>query len=250
MKMKNFSVIALALGLSLTVKAQSSNSTTEIKSGWNTVYLQYGLLGFSGDNSEDLDGINGFTLGYNRAIGISKQLPLYLEVGGTLTYATGTVYEYGYEDVNNNSDFNSTVTHNEKTKMTLMYVKVPITLTYNYQISDSKFFIAPYIGVTGRYIFSGEQKETTTETDVTKWSSAYGGSTDTDYSSDETKWNLYDEEDMGEDNTWTRFQFGWQIGVNLKYKNLLVGISYGSDFSEIADDLKTNNLSFSLGYCF
>ena len=165
-----------------------------------------------------------------------------------MTYATGTIYEY--EDVNNNNDFKSTVTHNEETKMTLMYVKIPIVLTYNYQISDSKFFIAPYIGVTGHYNFSAEQKETTTETDVTKWSSAYGGDTETDISSDETKRNFFDDEDMGEDNTWSRFQLGWQIGVNLKYKYLLVGVSYGSDFSEITDELKTNKLSFTLGYCF
>ena len=200
-----------ALGLAFTAQAQenisgTTTSITEIKSGWSTLYLQYGLLSFSGDNSDEMEGINGFTLGYSRAISISKQQPLYVEVGGSMTYATGTIYEYEYEDVNNNNDFKSTVTHNEETKMTLMYVKIPIVLTYNYQISDSKFFIAPYIGVTGHYNFSAEQKETTTETDVTKWSSAYGGDTETDISSDETKRNFFDDEDMGEDNTWSRFQ--------------------------------------------
>lgn len=245
-------MIALSvLATSFPAIAQDESNSTNNDSNWNTMYLQYGILGFSGDNGDNMDAINGFTIGYNKALSISSQSPLYVELGVALTYATGTTQEDHYDrEETNQKDYWSNITHKEETKTTMVYAKIPISLTYNYQISHSGFSIAPYLGVTGRFNFSGESKQTTTEIDITKWSAAYGGDTETKTTSEESKWDLFDEDDMGEDNTWSRFLFGWQVGVNVKYKHLLVGIQYGSDFSEIAEKIKTNNLSFSLGYCF
>ena len=57
---------------------------------------------------------------------------------------------------------------------------------------------------------------------------------------------------MGDDDaTWNRFQLGWQIGVNARINSsFLLGVSYGTDFSEIAEKIKIQTTSVTLGYCF
>ena len=64
--------------------------------------------------------------------------------------------------------------------------------------------------------------------------------------------SLFDEDDMGDkDYTWKRFQIGWQIGVNARISNsFLLGVSYGTDFSEIVKDGKMKTTSVTVGYCF
>jgi len=66
------------------------------------------------------------------------------------------------------------------------------------------------------------------------------------------EYNLFDKSDMdSSDATWKRLQVGWQIGVNARFSGkFMVGLSYGSDFSEIRKKVKVNTTSISLGYCF
>lgn len=54
----------------------------------------------------------------------------------------------------------------------------------------------------------------------------------------------------GKDYTWKRFQVGWQIGANVDFKSLSVGMHYGSDFSELAKKTKSSNWAITLGYSF
>ncbi len=56
---------------------------------------------------------------------------------------------------------------------------------------------------------------------------------------------------MGSKNaTWKHFQMGWHIGAGLNYKALYLGLSYGTDFTEICKKTKTSNFAVSVGYNF
>ena len=79
-------------------------------------------------------------------------------------------------------------------------------------------------------------------------SSAYGDS-------EEEEVDLFDKDDAekyfgDEDYAWKRFQMGWQIGVKASISNFVLGVSYGGDFSEIAEDAKSKTTSITLGYRF
>lgn len=53
----------------------------------------------------------------------------------------------------------------------------------------------------------------------------------------------------GTDATWNRFQIGWQIGLNARFNSkFLLGLSYGTDFSEIHKKGKIKTTSITIGY--
>jgi hypothetical protein len=64
--------------------------------------------------------------------------------------------------------------------------------------------------------------------------------------------DLFDKNDMGSDAaTWNRFQVGWHVGLKACINNqFLIGASYGTDFSEIAQKVKIHTATLVVGYCF
>lgn len=226
--MKKFFILAAMAVACASASAQflgsaaSSSASTVNTDGWSTIYLQYNPMTFDADG-EGLD-FTGFTLGYNKAISVSSSIPLFVEVGGAICYA------YWSEDGIYDEDV--------EVKINMWSLKVPISLTYDWQVSN-KVSILPYAGLTFRYNLIGKYKE--------EYSGEYDCYGD---ESDDGDLNLFDDDDMNGD-AWKRFQIGWQIGVNAKFNNkFLVGISYGSDFSEITDDCKFKTTSITLGLCF
>jgi len=203
-----------------------------IPAEWSTIWVQYNptTLVIDTKGADDLS-MTGFSIGYSKTIGLSKSTPLFLEVGAGLQY---TYSSETYED----EDWDYEV------KVKLFSIKVPVNLTYSWQISD-KFSLNPYVGLQLRYNLSGKEKREILLYDE----DAYDY-----YDEDELsqEYNLFDKSDMGSsDATWKRLQVGWQIGVNARFSGkFMVGLSYGSDFSEICKKVKVNTTSISLGYCF
>lgn len=63
--------------------------------------------------------------------------------------------------------------------------------------------------------------------------------------------NLFDKKETGnKDDTWKRFQMGWQLGVGLYYNQLYVGVGYGKDITELCKKTKIGTTSITLGYSF
>lgn len=109
-------------------------------------------------------------------------------------------------------------------KIKYVSLKVPVNLIYDFEIPNTSISIDPFLGLKLRGNIWGQAKE------------------DGDDSID-----LFDS-DEGD---WKRFQIGWNIGVKAKFNNkFFVGLSYGSDFSEMAEDMKINETSISLGIVF
>lgn len=236
MKKARLLVAAALLAVATTASAQFTNSSSSSSSanvgsneGWSTFYVQYNpIKAHWEDDGEDEDySYNGITIGYNHAFSVSKSIPLFVEAGLGLQYAMykDEVYigydDVTYEDVNGDD------------KRNILSLKVPVSLMYKWNIPNAKVSLMPFLGLAMRFNLLANRSVTNDDYDF-----------DEDY-------NMFDEDDMGEDNTWSRFQVGWQIGVNAQFNNSwLVGVSYGTDFSEIAENTKLKTTSITLGYCF
>lgn len=234
MKKIKLLVAAALLAVGTTASAQFSNSRARSArnvstKGWSTFYVQYNPIKAKIDvkDADDMS-FNGFSVGYNKAFSVSKSIPLFVEAGIGLQYASykdDVLYGYDadtYEEVE------------AERKITMFAAKVPVSLMYQWNIPSSKVALIPFLGITMRYNFS-----------------AKGNNSNDDYDVDED-FDLFDKDDMGDDDaTWNRFQLGWQIGVNARINSsFLLGVSYGTDFSEIAEKTKIQTTSVTLGYCF
>ncbi len=109
---------------------------------------------------------------------------------------------------------------------TINYVslKVPVNLIYDFKIPNTNINLDPYVGLKLRYNVWGEYND--------------------DYYNE--SYNLFGDKSDGK-----RFQIGAQIGVKARFNNkFFVGIGYGFDFNEIAEDMTVNELSISTGIVF
>lgn len=120
--------------------SKKSSSSTEVTSGWNNLYVQYNSHKFN-DNDNALfhkGSMDGFTIGYNRGIGLSSSMPLYLEVGGGLQYSTGS---------------------NDDVDVHLLSVVAPVSVLYHFSFPNSTIGIEPLAGLNFRYNGWGEVKD-------------------------------------------------------------------------------------------
>ena len=246
MRSLKFLAAAAMLAACTSASAQFTNakgggavSASESK-GWNTVWVQYNPGTWKTDvkGMDDLS-FSSFSLGYSHAFGVANTLPLYVEAGVGLQYYWNSE-DYGDED------------YTETVKTHVLSVKVPVDLTYKFQIANSSVSILPYVGLNLRYNLSGKMKSEYSEDDDEDYYAPKRASysyDDEDEESDEL--DLFDKKDMGKDEVWKRFQIGWHVGVKAQFgKNFMAGVGYGSDFSEITKKVKSGEWTIQLGYTF
>lgn len=211
--------VALFLLMATIANAQFANSSalsgsavgsSDIEGGWSGITASYNSNTWDAEDA-DFDNIHGLELGYLYGMRLSANLPLYLESGLLANYAFGELY---------NED--------EVTLSASMFsLKVPVTLGYKVDVAD-QFSILPYAGLYLRGNLAG------TLTYEYEWDD------------EEEELDLFDK-DEGDAN---RFQFGMHVGVRCLVNNFNFGIGYGFDFNELAEDVKTSSLNFTIGYNF
>ena len=210
--MKKITIFALAvLSTFVNLSAQSNlKSVSSEKNG--SIYVQYNPMTLKIDYSgADDQNFNGFTIGYNHTVASFESSNLSIEVGGALLYSRWSDSENGVD-----------------ASVNLWALKVPASLVYNWKVSDV-VSIKPYAGLNLRFNISAK------------------GIEEDDY--DKEKYNLMDKKDMGDkEDTWGRVQFGWHIGANIEFKNTwFLGVSYGSDFTELCKKRKFSTVSITAG---
>lgn len=229
--MKNFKKILTValLGCSLGASAQFTGGNTKANGStgvadtdsYNRFSLSYDNTSLSankhlGDyfNGEDKMGLNGFGLEYTHGFSVSESLPMFVEAGIKLNMGFGSVSEdhsyrgYEYDEILKIQDFSFIV---------------PINYTYRIPIGKG-MNLAPYLGINLKLHAMSRMKEDVQFEDddlQDEWEDMY-----------ESEWmNVFDKDDMGDkDNTWNRFQMGWQVGIGLSVNKFYVGIQYGTDF--------------------
>lgn len=228
---KSFAVAAL-LAVSASATAQftngsSSSSSTANTDGWSTIWVQYNASSFKYDvkNADD-QSFNGLSFGYSQAFSVAQNMPLFVEAG------FGVQYSFYTEDMNDYSG-------EDEIKFNMFSAKVPVNLIYKFDLPNSNISLMPFVGAKIRYNLSAKLKYEFKE----------DGYEDDDYYDMDTDIDLFDKKEA--DNPFKRMQLGWQIGLKARFNNsFLVGLSYGSDFSEIAKKTKVGGLNVTLGYTF
>lgn len=219
--MKKIILLAMMVVMGLQSQAQivssrtSMTTTTKVasepRSGWQTFGLEYIPSKF--DFNKESESFSTLSLLWTKATSVSSQMPLFIEygIGGQYSWWSKDDYEIKY-----------------------VSVKVPINLVYDFQIPESNITLDPFIGIKFRGNIWGELKAP---------SYSYGS-----YTKKTTEtYDLFDK-DEGD---WKRFQIGWNIGLKARFNNsFYVGLSYGSDFNDIAEDTKIKETTLSVGLVF
>lgn len=199
---------------------------------WNTVWAEWNPSTFSVDQKDaDNQSFTGLSLGYSHAFSLSLTTPLFVEVGlgGQYSHYENEWYE---EEILDWGDGPFSHMSRRDNILDMWSLKAPINFLYRFDIPNSPVSLLPFVGVNLRYNISGEMED-------------YNG-----YSSQER--DVFDSEEMGgSNNTYNRFQLGWHIGMKANFlKHIMVGLSYGTDFTEIAKKTKINTLTITAGYTF
>lgn len=246
MKIKNIFAAVLLAGICTSASAQFSTSTGNTNSAdeWSSAYVQINPI--SVDAIADFTGIS---VGYNKAYSISSNKPLFVEVGGKITYAWGDSNIFagignignGGNNGGNNDNWEdywddylvstragySTNTSSNKFDLSLLTLTIPVNLTYIFAIPNSEITIAPFAGIDVKYHIIGKVKND-----------------DYDYNE-----SFFDKDKNGGFDT-KRLNFGYNIGANVNYKNLYGGFSWGTDFTEIFGTATMETTSITFGYKF
>lgn len=214
--------VALACSVSANAQNSYSGSYNRVSVSYNNTNLSMKMSegGISLDHSVSLNGVG---LDYIHGFGLSKSLPLFLETGLKAKYSFG----------NDSFDDFDGINIEVEDKYKFFTFEVPVNLTYMFGVS-SNVTIAPYAGINFKLHASGKVTE-----------KYQGESEDT---------NVFSKDDM--EDTWNRFQMGWQVGVGAYFSDFYLGVGYGTDFIKLLNESKdgmkinTGNLSVSLGYTF
>jgi hypothetical protein len=213
-----------------------SNPSPSIPDTWQGVTASYnrGFLSCDIAGAKGIE-LNGFSIGYMKEFYILKSLPLFVETGLSIMYASsdeawenlGSPFESALDDW-----FTDDYDKEMKTEYTYIGITLPVNLAYKFKLKDD-FQLVPFAGVymRGGVISNARCKNA-------------GESKTYDL------FNSRHAKRMGLRGAWERFQFGWQIGAKLAFGPFTLGISYSADMNEIAKKTKMRNLSFSAGYNF
>lgn len=257
--LKLFLTLALAAAVT-TASAQFANTGASHASGksrsgksilekdtenYNRIYVSYspvalkGFYGAAGKLS-----LPGVSVGYTRGINLKSDLPLFLELGGQLSYASNTFDKSDLPLLDLFDDYDYTMSSFlPEQKHTFVAVSVPVAVSYKFSFAGKKFSVAPLVGLNFRYNIIGEF-----ETEITNdlYSAAEKGYFYQNWDNSPTEQMLYGPRK----DDYKKFQVGWQIGLNLNYKKLNIGVSYMKDFMKITDTAKASVTYVTLGIHF
>lgn len=247
MKTKLF-IVASMLMMTMSSFAQSSIG------GWNTIYLQWNPSTFVPDKG-DSESFTGLSVGYNKAFSISQNIPLFFEVG------LGAQYSFYTKDLTEDvaealgvqtAALGAVMRPEEKVKM--FSAKVPVSLAYAFHIPETKLTLIPYLGLDLRCNIIGRASAKYNLTSAGLEQLLQAGFTKQEINENlaDKDLDLFDKNDMGSDAaTWNRLQVGWHVGLNARINDqFLIGVSYGTDLSEIAQKVNIYTASLTVGYCF
>lgn len=223
-------LLSCAIMGAMTVSA--ANATEEAPSLLQEVSIGYDLNTLRPSGGSNLN-LNGFTAGYNIDFKVSNALPLYV--------GTGLDWHFLFHS----KTYDDSETYNAisaKVKTTFINFNIPLNVSYRVPVAD-RFFMTPQLGLDFRVQVYGRQKlsadvlgvDISTPNDPAIVTPA--------------NVNLFSKSQLG-DNAMRRFQLGWHAGLKFQYDSFVLGISYGTDFVKLRNELGSSNLLVNLGYMF
>ena len=176
---------------------------------------------------------NGYGVGYNIDFKGSDTYPIYVGTGLDVRFV------FNNRNITDDLDFDLV---SIKAQTTIINFNLPVNVSYRVPVTD-KFYLTPFAGLNFRVQAYGN-----TSLKISLPDNTPEVITDRLENIDKNI-NLFSSDDMG-DNHLRRFQMGWHAGVNMEYNNVVLGLSYGTDFVKLHKDLGSSNFLVSLGYRF
>lgn len=220
------------LFLSIIQSSSAKDADTGSPARVNTIFAGYNRYTLRPAAGADFT-LNGFTVGYDIDFRILANRPLYVGTGidGRFTFGT--------------KRFHESPTYNPvsaKVSVKFMNFNIPVNVSYRLPVTPL-FSVTPQLGLDFRVQAYGNAR-----TDV----SIPAGQPDrlvraTGFTPGSV--NLFSRNSLG-DMALRRFQLGWHAGLKLRYDQFVLGISYGTDFAKLRNELGTSNLLVNLGYMF
>ncbi len=239
MKTKLFiSAVTLLIATSVSAQFQTNIfdtlASSNIEDSYDVLYFQYNPQTLNVDNKgvDDLDDFNGITFGWKKGFRIDDFLPFFVEPGLAFQYSYyNSNREYFYPAIYEASYEESEKAYSEE-KITMGAVCVSLNGTYRCAIPNTNIMIAPYLGLRLKCNLWAKDTQTV----------GYKGI------EEENKIDLFDKDDMGGNNTANRLQVAWQIGVNVNFKKVHLGIGYGKDLGDFLKKTKFSTTYLTLGF--
>lgn len=157
-------------------------------------------VGFASLAAKNADNsLKGGRISYTRIFELNEYVPVFLEAGAQVQYATVSEHEI-FKGKGVRSEFD------------LGYLAIPMNVGYHFNIGESGFSIAPKAGL----IFVANIIA------------------DLDIKMNNQNFNISWFDDLKAQ----RFNFGWQVGGEIAYKQVVLGVTYGQDFNNFISDKK------------
>jgi len=216
---KMMATMALLLTVCLTASAQrnpysSSYKASESRS-FGTFYAEYNPHVW---HAEHYGSVTNTTFH-----GVSVGFSYFVPVLGSLGFDAGVKGQYLFRNEKKGGS---------KYKDNMFSGTIPVNVVYDFRVSDG-FAIDPFVGLYGRFNFSAKNVE---EMGTTR-----------------NSLNMFDEDQakfFGYE-TYDRFQFGWQAGVNVRISDMLtIGGAYWMDLKEIGKDIDLHGFNIMVGANF
>ncbi len=155
--------------------------------------------------------------------GVSVGFSYFVPVLGRLGFDAGVKGQYLFRNEKKGTT---------KYKDNMFSATIPVDVLYDIRVSDG-FAIDPFAGLYGRINFTAKNIE---ETGNIRNSLNM-------FSKDQSKFYGYD--------TYDRFQFGWQAGVNFRISNMVtIGGAYWMDLNDVGKDTNLHGFNVMLGANF
>lgn len=225
MRILSMIMCAAAASVAINAAAQLENDTE----GYRRIEASFAASHYdNGENQDaDIEHPKGFEIGYLQGINLTSKMPLFLELGGNVTWT------HSKEENNWNE---SGVEIEKETKNTFMNVNIPVQAAYKFAFTNSAFKILPFFGFNFKFNIIGKYKEH-------KEAEFMGVEQETD-----TKISYFDKDDMGsKDATANRFQLGLNMGVGVNINSFYVGWRFQPDMIKYIkhdDDKVSSNTNF------
>ncbi len=259
MKAVKILMMAGAMAIATPAFAQFSNASTGARSNGGSSMVkdttpydrislsyQYDMMKLDVKDADDQN-LNGVAIDYIHGFSVSKTLPIFIE--------TGIGFNVGFWGDSDN-DYKMTTPSGTcdaelKNNLTTLSVSIPVNVAYKFNINND-FSIHPYLGLNlkfnalaqNKYKFDCEDSDIQDDVDDLsdkEFEDSFGVP---------RSYSMFDKDYTGKDGQWKRFQLGWHIGVGVNYKAFYVGLSYGTDFMELAKKLNTSTFKIGVGYNF
>ena len=213
--MKKIIILLLASVIATTATAQSENSGNANSSAsstnffssmstkdYNRFYISYNPVkaNIAGVTASIVPFKNSISFGYLHGLSLSKNIPLFLELGANYQYTFGKTYDDGDVD-----------------EFQISSLNIPLNLAFKIQFNDA-VSLTPYVGPNFRINLNGKHKYT-----YKKYLNYY-----------DDRYELVSESESlfgNSGDSANRFQPGINFGIGFSYKELYLGVGYIADLS-------------------